>query len=441
MNKTKLACLSLLLITFKVSADPTIYSGPVLGDTFEMLSDGMTNEMKLKFQKIREDQQGQMKEFDKLTPEQRRKRYENDYKTLTEDDKELLKIVKDNKYKEFENRSFDCAIPDNLKGEIFFKEDISIAHNFEKRSQVFDNYKHIITSRESELNSKYKMFDVETSDQTDNYNIVGCKKKRDFELSARYLIFQSNKYKHVYMLEHEKFDNMKTEINNDYSKFLKSVESRDYLAVTELLKKIDFSLVERNVIKILVKNNDEKIIDILKEANLLNAESIIQELSFTKNENLYLKIYPFLEKNRRPLFFADAFTRGYSVKVLDLYKDLKKNNIAKEHFLRLIFKGCSSINSKELLNIIANKGFNFKETNEEGQNALHYIAQFGNTEYDEKCIDYLLSIGLDINGIDNNGDTPLHKASSVYSKKMIAYLISKGALTNILNKNGKLPIK
>lgn len=423
-------------------ADPTIYSGLVLGHPFELLSEGMNPEMKLKFKKIRDDQALQAKEFEKLTPEQRRKRYENDYKTLTEEDKVLLAIVKDNQYKEFNSRSFDCEIPENIKGTISFKEEILVAYNFEKGAKVFDNYEHLITRRDSDLNSKYtKMFDVKNINQNEEYRVVGCKRKRDFDLSDKYLLLEGKNSKMTYMLEYKELEEFKKEISNNYSMFFNALENHDYKGVKEYLGKINLKLVEFKASMLLVKINDEKMLDIFTTSKDFNAELFLRNLSQTKNETLYIKAYPLIRKELRELYFSDALIRGYSTKVLNLYDDLKKGDIVKDHHLGLISYACGADNSNELISILSKKGFNFKETNESGANALHHVAQFGSSYKNKKCIDYLLGIGLEINSIDDSGDTPLHKASSVLNKDIVKYLISKGASVTISNKKGKLPVK
>jgi ankyrin repeat protein len=49
-------------------------------------------------------------------------------------------------------------------------------------------------------------------------------------------------------------------------------------------------------------------------------------------------------------------------------------------------------------------------------------------------------MGLDIDSIDSNGDTPLHLAVASKQKSSVRFLLSLNAELNIKNNNGETPL-
>lgn len=68
-------------------------------------------------------------------------------------------------------------------------------------------------------------------------------------------------------------------------------------------------------------------------------------------------------------------------------------------------------------------------------NLLHTTAYLGK----EDNLDYLISIGLDVNTKDESGNTPLHYAAAGQNKSIIKKLIIAGAKVDALNSTGVSP--
>lgn len=85
-------------------------------------------------------------------------------------------------------------------------------------------------------------------------------------------------------------------------------------------------------------------------------------------------------------------------------------------------------------------GANPIETNNYGSGCLH-TAVYKNSI---PCVDYLLDQGLDINSLNNQGQTPLHEAAELFKKSdspaMIRHLASKGASIDAQDNKGLTPL-
>ena len=82
--------------------------------------------------------------------------------------------------------------------------------------------------------------------------------------------------------------------------------------------------------------------------------------------------------------------------------------------------------SPDMSQLLIDFGANVNATNDGGENALHFAAKNMFTQKEE--IDFLVNHGLDINGKDNRGWTPLHHAvyHGAYVRD-IKYLVEHGA--------------
>lgn len=83
---------------------------------------------------------------------------------------------------------------------------------------------------------------------------------------------------------------------------------------------------------------------------------------------------------------------------------------------------------KDIENLIR-LGYNPRDTDSKGQNALHIAVFYDNTE----AARFLLSMGVPVSAKDNFGDTPLHVAAGRSSPELIKILLDYGA--DVLNKN------
>jgi ankyrin repeat protein len=99
--------------------------------------------------------------------------------------------------------------------------------------------------------------------------------------------------------------------------------------------------------------------------------------------------------------------------------------------------------NKEIAQILIDHGAKINSrASYNGSTPLHDTVIY-DVEYNflhEFLADFLLSKGADINLVDNNGDTPLHKAVEKGSKDFVELLLKKGAKAGIKNKSGKTPL-
>ncbi|KXZ24286.1 hypothetical protein AYB33_10975 [Leptospira santarosai] len=77
-------------------------------------------------------------------------------------------------------------------------------------------------------------------------------------------------------------------------------------------------------------------------------------------------------------------------------------------------------------------GADVNAENNDGQTPLHKATKI-------EIIKYLVENGANMNAKDNDGQTPLHKATKWRSFEIIEYLIRQGADKNVKDKSGKIP--
>jgi hypothetical protein len=92
--------------------------------------------------------------------------------------------------------------------------------------------------------------------------------------------------------------------------------------------------------------------------------------------------------------------------------------------------------SKEMAEILIDKGANVNTRNNAGETSLHQIIT------DTTSMDLLLKHGADINATDNEGNTPLHTILNRYNAEdeLIYILIEEGANVNSMNAKGDTPL-
>ncbi|MCG8182584.1 ankyrin repeat domain-containing protein [Tenacibaculum piscium] len=91
-------------------------------------------------------------------------------------------------------------------------------------------------------------------------------------------------------------------------------------------------------------------------------------------------------------------------------------------------------NSLSFIKYLENLGINPNVTNKDGVTPLHNIAY---SNKDIEVYNYFLEKGVNVNQVDNNGETPLLKATRRNSLKVVQLLTSKTKNINHTNKNGK----
>lgn len=334
-----------------------------------------------------------------------------------------------------------CLVAEDLKeSTVVFGEEIVAAFNFEKSWTNFDKDTHIYAKKIAleNLKDEGRVFEIKDLSNKDEYLIVGCKVRRSFD-SSLYYILKNKKNNQDFLISNNDFEKIEKNVKNQYYQFYDQLKNLEYEKISNSLQVVKWSVVQRRVLEILLKNGDEKILDLLLKFKVEIPPRFMSEINYSPLIKHYSKLIHIIPKESRGMYFYGAFLADVPVDVLKLYNDIKKNDIAQSNWPRIVGMACTSDkNSLEKLKLLESIGFNFKERGEENENALHFVSQFGNGNF-ERCLDFLLSKGININSLDKNGNTPLHRSTSVLNKKFSLYLISKGADPTIKNINGKTP--
>lgn len=110
--------------------------------------------------------------------------------------------------------------------------------------------------------------------------------------------------------------------------------------------------------------------------------------------------------------------------------DIKKDNNG-ENLLFSAIRGNKYGNLRELVK----RGINFKKRGREDKSLLHFFKGYENeTTFDEQITEYLLTLGMDVNAQDENGNTPLHYVWKLSQAKL---LMQHGSDVHVRNKNGQ----
>lgn len=337
--------------------------------------------------------------------------------------------------------SVGCTVSEDLKnGTVVFQEDIVSAFNFDKSWTNFDNYSHLYAKKKALKNLKDngKMFETKDLKKEDEYAVVGCKLKVSFDSSLFYVLKNKRNNQEILISSYDIEEIAKT-VRNEYYQFYDLLQNLEYGKIDSELKVIKWSVVQRKSLEILVKNGDEKTLDLFLKHKVEIPPRFLADVNYSPLIKYYSKLIHIVPKGSRWMYFYDAFLADVPVDVLKLYNDVKKNDIDQDNWPRIVAIACeSNKDTLEKLKLLESIGFDFKEIGGENQNALHHLSQFGSHNL-ERCTDFLLSKGIKINSLDKNGDTPLHRASSVGNEKLSLYLLSKGADPTIKNIKGKVP--
>jgi ankyrin repeat protein len=174
------------------------------------------------------------------------------------------------------------------------------------------------------------------------------------------------------------------------------------------------------------EGNGERIVNRLKEKGAVETEE-----KLPKGNKEFLKKHARVYSNRKP-YEDENFLNFLSD---DTISNAEKFYRIKEELLAKAMRD----GKVETVRLLLEKGENISERGENGESALHKVSFSVNTT---DAIDFMLDTGeLDINGVDNNGWTPLHYAIRGTNCDINArHLIRKGADPTIANKEGDTPL-
>ena len=96
----------------------------------------------------------------------------------------------------------------------------------------------------------------------------------------------------------------------------------------------------------------------------------------------------------------------------------------------------TQLEATECLPILISNGVDINTVDDNGFSALHWGALTGNT----LCAEMLIQAGADINAKNHRGDTALHLAARLGNFEYLTILIASGTCVNATNKRGKTPI-
>jgi ankyrin repeat protein len=208
--------------------------------------------------------------------------------------------------------------------------------------------------------------------------------------------------------------------------------------IVELLlnhKDVDVNLMDddgRNALDYAMENkegNGERIANLLKEKGAVEREKKLPKGNNESFEDSLEKLLNYTSRNAK-----DEIENVLSDATVPLEDQIARIN--EEHLISAI----EYSNVESVRRLLKNGADISRARGEDGMNALHVASLYAETT---DLIDVILETGkLDINGVDNNGWTPLHWAinKTSYSKVNAGHLIRKGADPTIANKEGDTPL-
>ncbi len=150
----------------------------------------------------------------------------------------------------------------------------------------------------------------------------------------------------------------------------------------------------------------------------------------------------------KDLYFKDSFDRtvlfhfypATDLRIIELLKkkglDIEQKDVNGNTPLLAYAAG----RDVEIVRAFIRNGADFKARNAEGKNAIMLLVEYDDNREDVKSlIKQLNAQGIDINQVDNAGNTALHLACQKNNISGVKFLLLLGADTKIKNKEGKTP--
>lgn len=98
-------------------------------------------------------------------------------------------------------------------------------------------------------------------------------------------------------------------------------------------------------------------------------------------------------------------------------------------------------NNMGVLKVLIDAGADFKTLNEDKETLLHFVIDSNMHFITLDVIEFLISLGIDVNAKDKNGNTALHKTcEKLEDLGIIKVLIAAGADASIKNQDGETPV-
>lgn len=95
----------------------------------------------------------------------------------------------------------------------------------------------------------------------------------------------------------------------------------------------------------------------------------------------------------------------------------------------------------EMIALLLNHGADIHTLNKKGQNVIHsLVSNHSGGTSDEAALEYFIEQGVDINGKDNEGETPVFCAVEYKRLDLLEALIENGADIDATNKHGRTPL-
>ena len=231
------------------------------------------------------------------------------------------------------------------------------------------------------------------------------------------------------------FNNIKTVINtsNDIHIFANDIDEFDKKFIIKKIANIYEIKYEQDINNYIIINDINGITfyySILFLSILFNSIEFITEL-FIKykpsiNSNILCTPYKYT-----PLFYANGIVIDI---LLDNGADINGITSGTSPFNN----AASNLNYDKLVKLYE-RGANINVAGMYNRTVLMTVIDFALIKQEElcyKCCEYLISIGININAQDSNGDTALHLSRKI--PKVSELLIQKGADQTIINKYGEL---
>eukprot|EP00833_Pecoramyces_ruminatium_P003345 jgi/Orpsp1_1/1177377/evm.model.c7180000061226.1 len=232
-------------------------------------------------------------------------------------------------------------------------------------------------------------------------------------------------------IDNENFEKIKILINYNnninkkdivlelYNKYLLTPKKLQF--ITEKCTK--YINISSNLIKILLKNNNIKLLDIIFNFNKFFDNEYIKKLLFLYQKRISISTSDLnkqFEKYKIKISTDDCFLSDFDKpdSVIYLFSTCKNGN---ENLVKYLIKQGADINKKK------KRG---------GETPFFYACKSGN----ENLVKYLIEQGADINKVNVVGETILFYACKSGNENIVKYLIECGENINEENDIGKTPI-